>query len=124
LIMFRSFQGIAVSLCLPTSVAIVTSITPSGRQRNIGFSCLGFVQPLGFSLGLVLGGIFLDTVGWRVGWYICGGITLLLFFINLWALPIDKKVEDTILQRLRRDIDWIGAALSSSSLGLLSYVLG
>lgn len=124
LIMFRSFQGIAVSLCFPTSVAIVASITTSGRQRNIGFSCLGFVQPLGFSLGLVLGGILLDTVGWRVGWYMCGGITLVLFFISLWALPIGQKVEGTILLRLQRDVDWIGAALSSAALGLISYVLG
>ncbi|EHK20863.1 uncharacterized protein TRIVIDRAFT_192541 [Trichoderma virens Gv29-8] len=124
LIMFRSFQGIAVSLCLPTSIAIVAGITKSGRQRNIGFSCLGFVQPLGFSLGLVLGGVLLDTVGWRMGWYLCGGITLVLFFISLWALPMGKKLEGGILLRLKRDIDWIGTVLSSTSLGLLSYVLG
>jgi MFS family permease len=122
--MFRSFQGIAVSLCLPTSIAIVAGITKSGRQRNIGFSCLGFVQPLGFSLGLVLGGVLLDTVGWRMGWYLCGGITLVLFFISLWALPMGKKLEGGILQRLKQDIDWIGTVLSSTSLGLLSYVLG
>lgn len=124
LIMFRAFQGVAVSLCLPTSVAIVASITTSGRQRNIGFSCLGFVQPIGFSLGLVLGGVLQDTTGWRVGWYLCGGLTMALFLISLWALPVDEKTEGTVLLRLRRDVDWIGAALSSACLALLSYVLG
>ncbi|KAL6898474.1 MFS general substrate transporter [Trichoderma evansii] len=124
LIMFRAFQGVALSLCLPTSVAIVASITTSGRQRNIGFSCLGFVQPIGFSLGLVLGGVLLDTIGWRVGWYICGALTIVLFFITLWALPVDKKAEGSVLLRLRRDVDWIGAILSSASLALISYVLG
>lgn len=123
-IMFRAFQGVAVSLCLPTSVAIVARVTTSGRQRNIGFSCLGFVQPIGFSLGLVLGGVLQDTTGWRVGWYICGGLTIALFFVSLWALPEDEKAEGAVLSRLWRDIDWIGAILSSASLALISYVLG
>ncbi|KAL7917537.1 MFS general substrate transporter [Trichoderma austrokoningii] len=124
LIMFRAFQGVAVSLCLPTSVAIIASITTSGRQRNIGFSCLGFVQPMGFSLGFVLGGVLQDTTGWRVGWYICGSLTVALFFVSLWALPEDKKTEGAVLSRLWRDVDWIGAILCSASLALISYVLG
>jgi MFS family permease len=93
LIMFRALQGIAVSLCLPTSVAIVADAVPTGRKRNIAFSCLGLVQPLGFSLGLVLAGVFLETVGWRVGWYLCGGATLVLIFVSIWALPPDKVVR-------------------------------
>jgi hypothetical protein len=47
-----------------------------------------------------------------------------LFFICLWALPVDEKAEGAVLLRLQRDIDWIGAGLSSGSLALLSYVLG
>lgn len=50
LIMFRAMQGVAVSMCLPTSVAIVASVVPSGKARNVGFSVLGFIQPVGFSL--------------------------------------------------------------------------
>jgi MFS family permease len=50
LIFFRAMQGIAVSLCFPTSVAILANALPSGKSRNIGFSCLGFVQPVGFSM--------------------------------------------------------------------------
>jgi hypothetical protein len=47
-----------------------------------------------------------------------------LFLISLWALPVDEKTEGTVLLRLRKDVDWIGAILSSASLALLSYVLG
>lgn len=123
LIIFRALQGIAVSLCFPTSVAIVASITASGRQRNLGFAYLGFVQPIGFSFGLVLGGVLLDTVGWRLGWFLCGGLTLVLFFISLWALAKDKDFDSALILRLQREVDWVGAAQSSASLGLLSYVL-
>lgn len=123
LIMFRALQGIAVSLCLPTSIAIVANAVPSGRQRNIGFSTIGFVQPFGFSVGLVLGGVFVDTVGWRFGWYICGGLTLVLFAVSIWALPKDEVSETSNLARLKTEIDWIGAAMSCACLGLFSYVL-
>lgn len=122
LIMFRALQGIAVSLCLPTSVAIIADAVPTGRKRNIGFSCLGLVQPLGFSVGLVLGGVFLERGGWRLGWYLCGGATLVLIFVNIWALPPDRIVEGSKFKRLKTEIDWVGALLASSCLALLSYV--
>jgi MFS family permease len=123
LIVFRALQGISVSLCLPTSVSIVANSTPSGRKRNIGFSCLGFVQPIGFSLGLVLGGILSDTAGWRLGFYLCGALTLIFFFVGLWAVPSDQVVEGSNIKRLSKEIDWIGAGISCTCLSLFSYVL-
>lgn len=123
LILFRAFQGIALSLCLPTSVAIVASAVPSGRKRNIGFACLGLVQCAGFSVGLVLAGVLLDTIGWRFGFYLCGGLTFLLFIVSIWALPSDKVVEGAKLGRLWTKIDWIGATMACTCLSLFSYVL-
>ena len=93
LVMFRAMQGIAVSLCLPTSIAIVSNAAPRGRKRNIGFSCLGFVQPIGFSLGLVLEGLVIDSVGWRFSYFLGGSLSLLLFVASLWALPPDAAVQ-------------------------------
>lgn len=49
--MFRAMQGIAVALCLPTSVGILTNAVESGKRRNVGFACMGLGQPLGFSAG-------------------------------------------------------------------------
>lgn len=122
-IMFRAMQGIAVSLCLPTSVAIVAKAAPSGRKRNIGFSCLGFVQPIGFSLGLVLEGIVLDSVGWRFLYYLSGSLSLALFAVSFWALPLDVVIEGPGLAKLRNDIDWVGAVIASTSLAVFSYIL-
>jgi MFS family permease len=122
-IMFRAMQGIAISFCLPTSVAIIANAVPSGRKRNIGFSALGFVQPIGFSLGLVLEGIILDTVGWRFSFYLCGGLALALFGVSLWALPPDVVIEGDSFTTLKKEIDWAGAVIASTCLALLSYVL-
>lgn len=31
---------------------------------------MGKRQPLGYAVGLVLGGVSVDTIGWRFGYYI------------------------------------------------------
>ncbi|KAL8833234.1 MAG: hypothetical protein Q9170_004398 [Blastenia crenularia] len=38
LIMFRAMQGIAVAMCLPTAVSIVTNAFQHGRRRNLGLA--------------------------------------------------------------------------------------
>lgn len=122
LILFRAFQGVAMSLCLPASVSIITNSFPTGRRRNIAFSCMGSGQPIGFSIGLVLGGIFIDTIGWRYGYYIGSILTLVIFALAVFALPKDPVREPVTLHRLAVGVDWIGGTTLSLSLGLLSYI--
>ncbi|KAF7543407.1 hypothetical protein G7Z17_g10766 [Cylindrodendrum hubeiense] len=125
LVAMRALQGVGLALHLASSVAIIAEIMPKGRGRNLAFSCLGLSQPLGFSVGLVLGGIFVDTIGWRAGWFLSGGLTLLLAVIGVWALPRsrqDRKLAD-ILHDIKTKIDWVGAILASSFMTLLCYLL-
>ncbi|OBS17260.1 hypothetical protein FPOA_12225 [Fusarium poae] len=86
-------------------------------------SCLS--QLLGFTLGLIVGGVLVDSIGWRSGWYICGVVTLLLFVVGLWSLP---KLElpgsfRSTLYSLRLKVDWVGTLLASALMALLSYFL-
>ncbi|KAI4215052.1 MAG: hypothetical protein LQ351_002366 [Letrouitia transgressa] len=122
LIMFRAMQGIAVSFCLPTAVSITTTSFPAGKRRNLGLSFMGAGQPIGFLIGSVLGGILIDTIGWRTGYYMCTAANFLLCFISFWGLPIDR-VPQVTWSRFKSDIDWVGALIASTGLGLLSYVL-
>lgn len=55
-------------LSLPTAVSINTTSFPAGKIRNIGLAFMG-ARPIGFLIGLVLVGIFVDTTGWRLGYY-------------------------------------------------------
>lgn len=121
--MFRAMQGIAVALCLPTSVGILTNAVASGKARNVGFACMGLGQPLGFSLGLVLGGVFVDTIGWRAGWYMCAGGIVVCFLVGIWTIPADSLMQPPTLKRLKTDIDWTGAIVATACLALLAYVL-
>ena len=64
LILFRGLSGIALSFCLPSAVAIITK-SFVGKKRNVAFATLGGGQPIGFGLGLALGGVLTDSIGWR-----------------------------------------------------------
>ena len=122
LIMFRAMQGIAVACCLPTAVSITTTSFPAGKRRNLGLSFMGAGQPIGFLIGLVLGGVFVDTIGWRAGYYTCAAANFLLCAVSFWGLPPDR-VPPASWSRVKQEIDWVGAIIASTSLGLLSYVL-
>ncbi len=80
-----------MSLCLPTAFSILTNAFSQGRRRNIAFACIGLGQPLGFSVGLVLGGVVIDTpLSWRFAMYLCTGMIFALFVTSVWKLPYDK----------------------------------
>ena len=125
LIMFRALQGMASALTFPSSISIISQAIEPGKRRNIGFACLGLAMPLGFSFGLVLGGVLVSGIGWRAGFYIAGGVGFLLFFVGIWSLPASAKPAQhrSIWKRLRTEIDWLGVGLSSSCLAIFSYVL-
>ncbi len=130
LILFRGLSGVAVSLCLPSAVSIITS-SFIGKRRDMAFAAMGGGQPVGFSVGLALGGVLTDTIGWRWGFYIAAILNIAVLGIAIWGLP--KEIDDRSaegpqsstwrhkISRLRTEIDWVGAGVASASLALLSY---
>jgi MFS family permease len=125
LIVFRALQGMASSLVVPTAIAIISTSIETGQRRNLAFATLGLAMPLGFSAGLVLGGVFVSGPGWRVGYYIAAAVSLLFFFIGIWSLPKGIKQHEgkPLRTRITKEIDWVGAGMASTSLALFSYVL-
>lgn len=124
LIVFRAFSGLALSLSLPSSTSIITHTLPTGRTRNVAFATMGGGQPVGFSIGLVLGGVFSDTVGWRWGFYITAIMNIVVFGVAIKGLPNShpsKSSTKAVWTIIKKDIDWIGAVLASTSLAMLSY---
>jgi MFS family permease len=128
LVLFRAIQGTAVSMHMPASVSLVAAALPYGKSRNVSFGCLGLSQPLGFSAGLVVSGIMIEKAGWRSGFYLSGGATLLATLIGVWTLPKVKsenlvQSNASTLKQLWAGIDWIGGVIASAGLALLAYVL-
>ena len=123
MIVFRGFSGVAASFCLPSAVSIITEVFPAGRPRNIAFASMGGAQPVGFGIGLTMGGVFASTIGWQWGFYIAAITNLVVLVIAAWQLPKTVQNISQVWQRLAFDIDWAGAIIASTSLAMLSYVI-
>ncbi|KAF9696583.1 hypothetical protein EKO04_005214 [Ascochyta lentis] len=122
IIVFRGFAGIAISFCLPSAVSIITSTFPQGKSRNIAFASMGGGQPIGFSIGLVLGGVFAETIGWRWAFHISAIINSAVFVIALFGLPKVQDKKEDVWSRIKNDIDWVGITIGSASVALLSVI--
>ncbi|TKA27047.1 hypothetical protein B0A50_05238 [Salinomyces thailandicus] len=133
LILFRGLSGIALSLCLPSVVSIITA-SFVGKRRNMAFATMGGGQPIGFAIGLVLGGVLTGTIGWRWGFHLSAILDIAIVAVAFWGLPkeIDSPRDadgafsrswSQKLARLRSDVDWVGASIASASLAMLSYAL-
>jgi EmrB/QacA subfamily drug resistance transporter len=115
LILSRGLQGVAGALLVPSSLALITSnFTGMERGRAIGRWTAG--TTLAFLAGPTLGGVIVDTIGWR--W---------VFVINV--LPITATLILLVLLRQKdvRDpdtsIDYLGAVLCVLGLGGPVYAL-
>lgn len=123
LIVFRGLAGIAIAFCLPSAVSLITSYFPHGPRRNMAFATMGGGQPVGFAIGLVVGGVLADSpASWRGAFYIAAAVNTLVLVVTFFGLPKLARDQDFKWAHLRHDIDWTGAILLSASLGLLSYV--
>ncbi|EWZ00024.1 hypothetical protein FOYG_03936 [Fusarium oxysporum NRRL 32931] len=74
LITFLAFAGITQAMCLPSAVGLITHAFVPGKRQNLAFASMGSGQPLGFTIGLVFGGV-LVTQSAGDG----GSLSLLLF---------------------------------------------
>jgi MFS family permease len=122
LIVFRGFQGIAISLCLTTAVGIITNSFAPSTRRNIAFAATGAASPVGYTLGLVCGGVFVESIGWRWAYYMATIVNFALVVAAIWGLPRDEPAT-RVWTRMRTEIDWIGAAMATVAISLLSYVM-
>lgn len=125
LIALRGLQGLSNAMAVPASVSIVSTTIEFGKPRNLGFACLGFSGPMGFLFGLLLGGVFIDTVGWRPAFYFVAAASFVLSALGFWVLPRDPRplTFNDMGKRLALDIDWVGAVIASTGLAMLSYVM-
>ncbi|KAF2132451.1 MFS general substrate transporter [Dothidotthia symphoricarpi CBS 119687] len=125
LIAFCGLQGVTSAMAVLASVLIILTSVEIRWLRNLGFACLGFLGPLRFLIGLVLGGVFVDSVGWRPAFYLAAAASFVLCVIGVWVLPRDARPKSrrTIGKQLAFETDWVGTVISSTGLATLSYAL-
>jgi EmrB/QacA subfamily drug resistance transporter len=116
LIAARSVQGLGAALLSPAALSLVTVMFAHGRERNIALGIWGALAGIGGTLGVVAGGLLVDSLGWE--W---------IFFVNLPVAAIALPAALAFVPESRREgssrsFDLAGAVLGTG--GLMALVGG
>ena len=118
LIALRALAGLGASAATPNGTAIVLdSFGVAERPRALGwFNLFGVGAP---AIGLAVGGLMVDALGWRAVFWVYGGISALA---TLLAVVVVRNTKPG----LSEPIDYAGAgALAIATLGIaLGLTLG
>ncbi|MFD9325730.1 MFS transporter [Streptomyces sp. NPDC060065] len=92
LIATRFVKGVAAAFTAPAGLSILTTTFPEGPQRNRALSVFSLFGALGYSSGLILGGL-LTGIGWRWTFLMPVPLALLALVVGLVLIPRDRRTE-------------------------------
>lgn len=109
----RALQGVGAAAIVPTGMSLLTTTFPEGPARDRALGISGTLLSLGFTVGMVAGGVLTDTLGWR------STMALLALFAVI-VLPLAPALlpESRTPDRPRLDVP--GAITVTA--GLLSFI--
>ncbi|KAL9938525.1 hypothetical protein V8E36_002244 [Tilletia maclaganii] len=85
--------GAAAAMLSPAGVGILAGCLPNhGQFKSRAFAALGAGQPIGFIIGLLLGGILSTGGHWRLIFFITAGLSILFLALCFVTLPQDNTV--------------------------------
>ncbi|KAJ7607813.1 major facilitator superfamily [Mycena polygramma] len=129
--LFMAMLGLGAAANTPAGIGIIVAHFPPGARRNTAFGVLGAGQPLGYILGLVLGGLLSQSKAtWRAIFYVQAALGALFVLLGIIYLPrfssssSSPNSPNSSSKRLYdKGLDWGGALLSTAGIGLLTYSL-
>ena len=116
LIAARAFQGVGAAMMTPAALSLLMNTFTEGGDRNKALGIWGAVGASGGTIGVLLGGIFTDTIGWEWIFYLNVPVCALI----LVATPL--FVSESKMRRTG-SFDIPGAAAITGAVALLTYGL-
>jgi EmrB/QacA subfamily drug resistance transporter len=116
LIAFRMVQAVGGSMMNPVALSIITNVFTDPKERARAVGIWGSVFGASLALGPVLGGILVDTVGWRAIFWINIPVGIAVIILTQLFVP-DSRAE-----RVRR-VDPVGQLLVIVTLASVTYAI-
>lgn len=117
----RAIQGVGAAMLQANSVALVATSVPRVRLRS-ALGVQAAAQALGLALGPTLGGLIVQTIGWRWVFGINVPIGILAVLLGRFLLPRTRVTVHPATRRLRSVLGT--AAMPRRLVGaLLAYLL-
>lgn len=105
----RVMQGAAGGILQPFTTQVVFQVyDPAKRGQAMGITAVGVV--LAPALGPAIGGLMVDTWGWRSVFFLSMPFAVLGTVLGFWFLPARDP------GKAKRPFDWLGFALLSAAL--------
>jgi MFS family permease len=120
LLLFRAFQGIAVSITIPASMALMAEITKK-ETRGAAMGVYSTFRITGFTIGPLVGGFLKDTFGFNAAFYTGFGFILIaICLVQIWVYDVNtekkdnsKKIKVRIFEKKLLNAGIISAATAS-----------
>ncbi|MFD8641694.1 MFS transporter [Streptomyces zaomyceticus] len=116
LIAFRAVQAVGGSMLNPVAMSIITNTftEPAARARAIGV--WGAVVGISLALGPLVGGVLVESVGWRAIFWVNLPVALVALVLTLRYVPESRAPRP-------RRADPVGQLLVATLLGSLTYAI-
>src|SRR6185437_8884286 len=114
LIAGRALTGLGAALVIPSSLAILAVTYADANQRAHALGIWASCNGLAMVIGPTIGGLLVDSAGWRSIFLLTMPIAALTFAMALWAVPESSHAEG-------RRLDLPGQVLAIAGLGALSF---
>ncbi|WP_405662262.1 MFS transporter [Streptomyces sp. NBC_01166] len=112
----RALQGLGAAVIVPTGMSLLTTTFPEGPLRDRALGISGTLLSLGFTVGMVAGGVLTDTLGWRSTMGLLTGAAVIVFVLAPKVLAESRTPE-------RPKLDVPGAVTVTGGLLALIYSL-
>ncbi|MFE9633793.1 MFS transporter [Streptomyces sp. NPDC006463] len=112
----RALQGLGAAVIVPTGMSLLTTTFPEGPLRDKALGISGTLLSLGFTIGMVLGGVMTDTLGWRSTMGLLAVAAVVVLVLAPGLLPESRTPE-------RPRLDVPGAVTVTGGLLALIYAL-
>jgi EmrB/QacA subfamily drug resistance transporter len=116
LIAARILQAVGGSMLNPVALSIVRNVFVDPRERAMAIGVWGSVFGLAASLGPVIGGALVDSIGWRAVFLVNLPIGALAIALTALLVP-ESRAERA------RPLDPVGQGLIVAALGTITYAV-
>ncbi|HYH93321.1 MAG TPA: MFS transporter [Candidatus Saccharimonadales bacterium] len=116
LVVFRLLQGASGALLVPGALSIITQTFP-GEERARAFGIWAAATSALTVLGPIVGGLLVDTIGWRVSFL----INVPVLAVALWATL--RHVAESRDEEAPAHFDWLGSLVAALAVGGLAFGL-
>lgn len=118
----RAIAGLGLAIATPAGFGILGVTFREEPERTIAFSCFGLGNPVGASIGMLVGGGVSGSSrqGWQYLYFVLAGLCVIPLALGFWVIPKESK-RPAHLAPIDKRVDWLGGFLITAALCLFTF---